>query len=387
MGKRTKAHRPSKSAVPRTADDARWTPSHLAAAAVSGVALALGLTHLMTRGDGGGHRALSPDDLLARVRRSHSFEVADWGNRTLVASRDIPKGEVLLEIPRELMVWDLDAARDPFVQRELFGAPFMSAESSDTMSKRAALLSAYLALLRNDVVVPSRWEMTSVAKAMPSYAEYESFHPVLADLGQIENYLGMDSIAFLHLEHVRRSLDEEYNMLASASAKFAEGVLREDYLASRLAVQSRAFTISDVGPEVSRAETERYEQALGIDFSARVISLEPVIDWMNTHVNNNVRVEGYDAVKRSGRAVAIKDIQAGKEVVNNYGQFYDHNFFVQYGFIPADGTGNSVASLFVHHNIDLMSELLGEAKSALPPLNKMAAYLRFDDGYPECITK
>lgn len=86
-------------------------------------------------------------------------------------------------------------------------------------------------------------------------------------------------------------------------------------------------------------------------------------------------------------AQAIKSIKKGQELINSYGKFYDHVLFSQYGFVPTDGSGTSIASLFVYHDIDLMGELVGEARPSLPSLEKMSLYLQQDYGYEKCITK
>lgn len=274
--------------------------------------------------------------------------------------------------------WDLDAARDEFVRKELFSTPLLSGDSSDPMSKRAALLSAYLALLRNGAVTANRLQL-SVVMAMPSYGEYASFHPVLADLMQVKRYLGEHSPAFQHLLHFRRSLTLEYESLAESSTNFASHVSLKDYLSSRIAVQSRAFEIHNTKSEVSKEERKYYQQNIGIDFGTGVVSIEPVNDWMNSHVNNNVKVGGYDAKKRSGQAWATKAIPKGQELISKYGDFYDYVLFGQYGYLPSDGSGKSIASLSIHHDVNLSGGLISGAMSStssLPP--QMAPYLQYD---------
>ena len=77
-------------------------------------------------------------------------------------------------------------------------------------------------------------------------------------------------------------------------------------------------------------------------------------------------------------------------MINSYGEhFYDYVLFSQYGFIPSDGTGSSIATLFVHHNISLTGGLLSgstDSLEELPQLDHMYRYLQYDYGY-ECITE
>ena len=96
-----------------------------------------------------------------------------------------------MDIPRSMMLWDLnlDAAHDDFFSKEIFGA--LREQSLDPMSKRAILLSAYLALLRKDVIPATRLQL-SVAKNMPSYEEYAAYHPILiADINQLKRFSGV----------------------------------------------------------------------------------------------------------------------------------------------------------------------------------------------------
>jgi len=287
--------------------------------------------------------------------------------------------------------WDLDACRNEFIRRELFSV--LKGDILDTMSKRAAILSSYLALLRNDSIPASASRLQiSVAKNLPTYEEYASFHPILADLDQIKIYLGGEhSPTYQHLKQVRQSLNEEYDMLASTSTSFANLISRQDYLACRIAVQSRTFELNDIPTsEVSRKERTYYKQTIGIDFTS-IVSFEPVNDWMNSHINNNVRVGGYDAKKRSGQTWAIKDIKQGDELINSYGDtFYNHVLFTQYGYIPTDGSGQSVISLAAYHAVSQSGGIMSgtsKANDNLQSAEIMLPYLEYDYGYSECITK
>ena len=180
-------------------------------------------------------------------------------------------------------------------------------------------------------------------------------------------------------------------MLASASKSFANLISRQDYLACRIAVQSRTFELNNIPTsEVSRKERTYYKQTIGIDFTS-VASLEPVNDWMNSHINNNVRVGGYDSKKRIGQTWSIKDIKQGDELVNSYGEtFYNHVLFTQYGYIPTDGTGQSVISMATYHDVSLAGGIMSgtsKANEKLLSAETMLPYLEYDYGYPKCITK
>eukprot|EP00984_Skeletonema_dohrnii_P037035 scaffold38642_cov150-Skeletonema_dohrnii-CCMP3373.AAC.3 len=197
---------------------------------------------------------IDASDLLQRVQKSSSFELKH--SRTLIATENIPSQTVLMELPRELMIWDLDAVRNEFIREEI-----LMTTIPGTVAKRAALLSAYLALLRNDFSTDHNLQLqTSVAKQVPSYDEYKTFHPVLASIEQMELLLGNHSPAFRDLLVLRQSLNNEYDSFIASSDKFASLVSREDYLSCRLAVQSRAFQIPGVLPEseIPKSEQDHY---------------------------------------------------------------------------------------------------------------------------------
>ena len=359
------------------------TPSDIHLQLLGGVAgfvavvLALLWNHRLVGNNNSNDNIIDSSYLLQRVQKSSLFEIKY--NRTLIATEDIAPQTVLMEIPRELMIWDLDAMRNEFIREEI-----LLTIIPGTVAKRAALLSAYLALLRNDDFT-AQTELTlqlqtSVAKQLPSYDEYKGFHPVLASIDQMELLLGNHSPAFRDLLVLRQSLNSEYDSFIEKSNKFATLVSREDYLSCRLAVQSRAFQIPGVLPEseIPNKEQEYYTEMIQIDFSNDgVLSIEIINDWMNSHVNNNVMVGGYDAVKRRGRAWSTKAIQPGQELIMDYGRFHDYVLFGQYGYVPFDGSGVTIATVGAYHN----------AGDDLPDLEQMLLYLQHDHGYPECIKK
>ena len=100
----------SKSNENRSARDEPWSHSRLLAAAILGVALAAGWTHLVGRtaddasGGIGGIPDLPPEELLSILRRSDYFEREGDSTRTLVATEDIVPGTVLMEIKRDMMM-------------------------------------------------------------------------------------------------------------------------------------------------------------------------------------------------------------------------------------------------------------------------------------------
>jgi hypothetical protein len=76
-----------------------------------------------------------------------------------------------------MRIWDLDAFRNEFVRKELFHTALLRDDYTvDQSSKRAALLSSYLALLRNKAIPATNKLHLSIVNALPSYQEYAIYH-------------------------------------------------------------------------------------------------------------------------------------------------------------------------------------------------------------------
>ena len=120
-----------------------------------------------------------------------------------------------------MMIWDLDALRDEFVRRELFHTPLLRDDTFDQSSKRAALLSSYIAILLYKAVPTTTTSKLhfSIFKAFPYYHEYDlSPSPC-----QFDTYtIGSHSLAFQRLVHFRASFDDVYDFFESTSAAFAK---------------------------------------------------------------------------------------------------------------------------------------------------------------------
>ena len=85
--------------------------------ATLGIIFAFIWTHYIKNND---DVVLSLRDLLSMVRRSDSFNLTNSGSRTLLATDGIKSGTILMEISRDMMIWDIDACRNEFIRRELF---------------------------------------------------------------------------------------------------------------------------------------------------------------------------------------------------------------------------------------------------------------------------
>ena len=204
---------------------------------------------------------------------------------------------------------------------------------------------------------------------------------------QVQLNLGSHSPAYQRIIHLRVSFDNEYDSFASTSTAFAKLVTREDYLSCAIAVLSRAFDVHNDELEIDVDEQMIYLRTLGFDVGRNILSIEPVHDWMNSHINNNVVMGGYDGKTQSGRAWTTKAIPKGQELINGYGEQLDYILFSQYGYIPSDGTGSSIVWLSSYHDINLMGGLTGNlgVSPTLIELGSLIPYIQMEYGYLESI--
>jgi hypothetical protein len=91
--------------------------------------------------------------------------------RTHTTRQIIVSGIRVLELPRRLQIWDVDALRDAFIQRELFSM-------KGRIFSSAAFLAAYLARQFQNAssLEPLLAEWLGI---LPQHDDFRKFHPVL----------------------------------------------------------------------------------------------------------------------------------------------------------------------------------------------------------------
>ena len=317
--------------------------------------------------------------------------------RTQKATRPIPRGRTLLEIPRDLQLWTLDALRDPFVQQELFSAKQSrrAATTSQHSSRGAsislsqdAFLAAYLAL---QIVAPKHSTDTrpglyyQYLDLLPNRTHFEEYHPVLWPDSQLQQLLGDFTYASEKLQYLKKGIRDEYDAFAKASPdKFAKLVSFQDYQTAKLNVMTRSFGTGPLPPSEALAsisltqELREYEEQLGIDLSRGVNAMVPVLDFFDSHPNPHVEYH-YDGDSRSFVVRTIRSVNVGDEVYDSYGRHSDGHLFANYGFLNGDGSSYTQASLALQHQVlgtDTMDEKL---------FAQLALYL-LDDGYGRCVS-
>lgn len=270
--------------------------------------------------------------------------------RTVKPTRTIQAGEKILEMPRRLQIWDLDALRDPFVKNEL-----LSARIGKSALASAAFLAAYLARLLQNAGLNRL--MVEYLDALPSYDDYASFHPLLWSEQELAEILGEYTSAYDFVKSFQMLIEDEYAAFSLVSPSFAAEVSRRDYQTARLYVMTRSFGI----PRPTVIKTHNH-------------AIVPVFDLFNHHAKPNVDFF-YDSIKQALVVTAITAIPAGTEVINSYGQLTDTVLFAQYGFVNGDGSGWTQASLALWHKVNLNAKKYRARSPSLKGAKKADATL------------
>ena len=332
------------------------------------------------------------------------------------ATRRIEPGEILFEIPRSVQVWDLDALRDPWIRLHLFEA---SHQQSGNGVGSEAFLAVYLALQLKRKEDSRDWDMELLELAyydvLYSFEDWANQHPILADADHIKEALGF-SEGYGVLQAYRNMILSEYQAFSDFSKNFQEMVTREEYFAARLNVLTRAIRVGPPGPEhaiqgtflkdtytpeqLLNDELTSYKEILGIDLEKEgCIAMIPIADMFNHHPQNNVEYEyTHTELNQDGAFVVRADhrrIEQAFEPMTSYGVgIPDAHLYARYGFVNGDGSGPTQVSLAIHH--DILKLNMSAQYEYFPATGltsrlfefmeiPVAEYLRFDDGYSDCI--
>lgn len=333
------------------------------------------------------------------------------------ATERIEPGEVLFEIPRSLQLWDLDALRDPWIRLHLFEA---SHRQSGNSVGSEAFLAAYLALqLKRKADTSRDWQMEILELAyydvLGSLEDLEKNHPLFADADHMKDLLGF-SEGYGVLQAYRNMIISEWEAFSSFSPKFNEMISQREYFEARMNVLTRAIRVGPPGPEQAikgtflkaqyspeqllQDELSSYKDILGIDLEKDgCIALIPIADLFNHHPQNNVEY-GYNITELNSDGAFVvradnRRIEKGFEPMASYATgITDAHLYARYGFVNGDGSSPAQVSLAFYHDIlklSISSQYDYFPSSGLTSRlfefmeRPVAEYLKFDDGYSECI--
>ena len=295
--------------------------------------------------------------------------------RLLRAESKIPIGETLFEIPRSMQIWDLDALRDPFVREHLFHATHTA---SGNRLGSEAYLAAYLALqkyyFQSGQIKESDFDPIRIAylDMLPTTREF-SYHPLMAQLPQLQQVLGASSSAYNVVESYGNMVMSEFDAFSTSSPEeFTKRVTAEDYFVARLIVMTRAVQVGSPGVsdviqwdlkgndfvnqnDLLDDELHAYKDLLGIDLKSNgCIAMVPLADLFNHHPHSNAEFDYMTNKPANGSFVVTTqnyDIEEGSEPMANYGTMADSHLFARYGFVNGDGSGHTQIDIAHHHTV------------------------------------
>jgi len=241
-------------------------------------------------------------------------------NRKLSAGMALKRDTKLLEVPRSMQIWSLDAFRDNFI-KNLAGARHLKTK---TLLIEQAYLAAYLALrVKNNHGNTQMTPMPLYLQSLPTYEDYKNkiYHPVTMDYEELNTLFGSESETYFLVTKKREEIESEYKAFVHKSVKFGETIEYDDYVAARLNVQTRAF---EAGPltksDATGVELSQLKERFGVDIQTRFTAMVPLLDAFNSHneQEQNIRYK-YNSLSKKFLAFAKKDVARGMELFDTYG--------------------------------------------------------------------
>jgi hypothetical protein len=333
--------------------------------------------------------------------------------RTQRVTRKIHTDDRVLQIPRRLLILDVDALRDPFVREQLFAEPpdptDVDADAAEAVIPEvsaAAFLAAHLAHLQANATARAGLDpilQEYLEKVLPTYDDFASFHPVLWSDADLKEHLPPHTSTWRAVQVFKAGITKEYRTFTDRSTLWGDQVSKHIYTAARLAVMTRSFgtgplrlspTSNDAGQSVSLEEFEFYRETEGIDLTQGSHAMVPILDLYNHHGKPNVGFAYNDKLSSFVISTVHGGIAAGAEVMDSYGKHTDTHLFAQYGFVNGDGSDYTEATLAVYHQPESIVTSLSQDDQRIDEENiydqlqaQVLAYLQHDDGYEQCVTE
>lgn len=326
-------------------------------------------------------------------------------HRTHVVTSAIPPTTELLILPRDRIILDLDALRDPWIQTHLF--PQQSNNSFSSLDS-GAFLAAYLArrIQQQQQQGTSHDPMAPYFSMLPSYETLAFRHPPLWSQELQIRLLNQSSALQISIA-IRTMIEREYSTFSARSSDFATHILKQDYTTARINVMARSFGTGPVYNVVSKVkgntipqELQYYQQHLGIDLRLGCRALSPILDMWDHHPKAPTQWEySYEKQAFVVQTKPNEIIPTGFDVWVTYGNYTDSHLFAKFGFVNADGSGWTEATIASFHNVGNVGGLEGggltskslvaqkeEDQQALQSI--MGKYLQYysdDDAIPNII--
>jgi hypothetical protein len=315
---------------------------------------------------------------------------------TTATSTTIRRGDQLIEIPRSLQIWEIDALKSDIVQTE----HLLKARHAltDNPLPGGAFLAVYLAIEQKRLKpIPNKEEddddndssdnvgnnedddddlrRASYLQSLPSWKELSDYHPILTSRSDLKMLLGHHSWNFAVVVMYQEMIDSEYNALTTASSNkvFGQLINIKEYQTARIHVLSRSFNpgsdacSAEVVKELSQSELERIQSEWGTSiietppkkdddvavddnslFAKGCHAMVPILDMLNSHPQPNV-VYKYQIEKQAFVISAKAGIPPQWELMDSYGKYSDAHLYAKFGFVNGDGSGHTQASIALFH--------------------------------------
>ncbi len=325
-----------------------------------------------------------------------------------VTGVEIKSGEILMVLPRHLLITDFDAISDPYVHENLLGAyhdvtaenlfieelwpgqitradyirdnDYRTAIKTLNNLDAGAFLAAYLVRryklaihgwkdTKNDNILVYRNgdkygnvmdPLLPFFKILPTYEELEKNHPTLWPDYFLKEQFGEMSNAMQQIYAFRDMIIGEYRGLCNKSFDFCANVSPREYKTFRINVMSRAFgmgtaesgAVSDDEMNASlftQSDIENLKDQYDIDLNRGVRAMAPILDMWDHHPNAASSWQ-YKAHDKAFVISATKSgFKAGDNIMVSYGRYTETHLFCKFGFNNGDGSGFNEASIAVHH--------------------------------------
>ena len=245
------------------------------------------------------------------------------GNK-LTAGRRLERSWKLMEIPRSMQITVLDALRDPFVRKHLYGGRHPKTQHP---LSRDAILAAHLAVLikheesRSDDETPQDDKARRLfLKLLPTFDHYNEFHPVTFDLRELTKTFGSHTYNYFLVARRKSEVESEYKGFCQASTEFKELVSYKEYIAARLNVRIKALfdgPLDDL--DASPEELDLYKKHLGIDIKQGGATMVFLMDSVDGHHQKQNTAYKYIPESKSFYVYAGYDIAEGQELIKPLG--------------------------------------------------------------------
>ena len=246
-------------------------------------------------------------------------------NRVFFSGRRLDKKSKLLEVPRDMQIWSLDAFRDKFVKTNLIGARH---SKTNNFLVEQAFLAAYLALLiKRNVATHNPFDgdqnhttSSIYLENFPTYDDYRLHHPVTFDLTELDELYGTHTHTYFLVSKRKEEIESEYKAFTRASSEFGNSISYQEYITARLNVQTRAF---EGGPLNDRdaplKELDWYKKKFGVNIKKKFTAMVPILDAFSSNDKEHNVQYHYNPESKKYVAYASNNIKRGTELVGTRG--------------------------------------------------------------------